>query len=154
MGMMRATHHFWQRIRWALAPWALLSLFLTAACGGAQRAEGPVGAAGGTVAEAETSFEQAEQDLQALLTGQDGLAAGAEAHEPPTGDRPDELSQQKALPQRVNRCERACRALASMDRSAERLCQLTGDEDGRCLSVRERVRVAGELVANVCPACG
>lgn len=50
------------------------------------------------------------------------------------------------------RCERACRALASMERSAERLCELAGADDERCASARERL---DESTARVSDAgCG
>jgi hypothetical protein len=50
-------------------------------------------------------------------------------------------------------CAVACRALASMRSSADHLCQLSGDGDGRCDDARARVRGATQRVKSVCPAC-
>ena len=141
-----------------LLPWAMLWLFMAAACGGAASQAAPPSTTTPTsVAEAEATFDEAEQDLHAMLTGRDGNgeAGGVEAELPPTADAPNELQQSRtATPRRADRCERACRALASMDRSAERLCELAGEDDSRCASVRQRVRAAGDLVASACPGCG
>lgn len=50
-------------------------------------------------------------------------------------------------------CTRACRALASMRRSAARLCQLDGFGSERCQNVQRRVASARRLVLSICPAC-
>lgn len=50
-------------------------------------------------------------------------------------------------------CAVACRALASMTTSAEHLCKLAGEADGRCEDARGRVRGAGARVHEMCPAC-
>lgn len=51
-------------------------------------------------------------------------------------------------------CEVACRALASMRRSAARLCDLAaGGEAGRCDDARARVTRAEGRVKERCPAC-
>ncbi len=71
---------------------------------------------------------------------------------PPQSDRtPNEgyRNSRRAL----NRCVFACRALASMARSATRLCLLTGVGDRRCQSAQNRVRAARVLVRSSCPAC-
>lgn len=49
-------------------------------------------------------------------------------------------------------CTIACRALASMDRSAEHICQLEPEEN-RCSSARARVRDAHDRVTRHCKAC-
>lgn len=36
-------------------------------------------------------------------------------------------------------CETACKALSSMRRSAERICEIVGEPDARCVRARERV---------------
>lgn len=51
------------------------------------------------------------------------------------------------------RCSRACAALASMVRAADRLCQMTGEEDDRCRSARRRVASGRRIVERHCPAC-
>jgi hypothetical protein len=50
-------------------------------------------------------------------------------------------------------CTTACSALASMERSADHLCGLTGAGDDRCASARERVKNALARVQAACPAC-
>ena len=51
-------------------------------------------------------------------------------------------------------CEVACRALASMRRSADRLCGLSaGGDAGRCDDARGRVTRAEGKVKERCPAC-
>jgi len=53
----------------------------------------------------------------------------------------------------VDACATACRALASMVTSADHLCKLAGEGDGRCEDARGRVRGASARVRSVCPAC-
>ncbi len=50
-------------------------------------------------------------------------------------------------------CSIACRALASMASSADRLCHLAGENDGRCDDARNRVRGATARVKTACPGC-
>lgn len=50
-------------------------------------------------------------------------------------------------------CAVACKALSSMASSAERLCQLAGENDGRCEDARARVRGATGRVKSSCPGC-
>jgi len=50
-------------------------------------------------------------------------------------------------------CHAACRALASMRRSADRLCAISGDDEPRCGDARGRVERAEERVSAHCPAC-
>ena len=51
------------------------------------------------------------------------------------------------------RCSRACAALASMVRAADRLCQMTGEEEVRCRSARRRVEAGRRIVERHCPSC-
>jgi hypothetical protein len=53
-----------------------------------------------------------------------------------------------------DRCAIACKALASMAASADHLCQLTGEGDGRCDDARARVRGASARVRSACQGCG
>jgi len=114
-----------------------------------------------TVEEASSVFDQAEKQLSAnlgrgaepqlkLKHGPDETAPDkpSPAMEPPDqgADGAEELSS-------GDRCAIACRALGSMQRSADRLCSLTGEEDDRCESVRQRVERARELVYRVCSSC-
>lgn len=50
-------------------------------------------------------------------------------------------------------CDKACRALASMKRSAERICELAGSTDARCTSAQSRVARAKERVERSGCAC-
>ncbi|MFT3766443.1 MAG: hypothetical protein QM820_13160 [Minicystis sp.] len=50
-------------------------------------------------------------------------------------------------------CATACKALSSMQSSADHLCKLAGEGDGRCEDARGRVRGAGTRVRAVCPTC-
>jgi hypothetical protein len=104
---------------------------------------------------AEQAFASSERELQALLLaksdeaeGRDDDAAGTATAEPP----PPGVSQ-RARSSRRQRCTRVCGALASMERSARQLCELTGDDDPRCQGVSTRVKAARKLVEEGCPAC-
>jgi hypothetical protein len=74
----------------------------------------------------------------------------AEAPAPAKAPRGEETqaSQISASP-----CATACRALASMVRSADHLCGLAGEGDARCEGARTRVKNATERVQAQCPAC-
>lgn len=43
-------------------------------------------------------------------------------------------------------CDTACRALASMERSAERICALAGEGDARCENARAMVKTSRERI--------
>jgi hypothetical protein len=51
-------------------------------------------------------------------------------------------------------CAIACRALSSMQRAAQHLCGLTGEQDSRCGSARARAASAAQRVREACPRCG
>ncbi len=135
------------------------------------------------VSDAERSFAEAEQSLAAwvemsddeAVTGAVALAPGARSAAAPATPFADAPAGQpaagKAAPpeaekkdavrlkagdgeeSRADRCSLACRALGSMQRSAERLCELTGSVDDRCVDVRARVSRATARVTRACPAC-
>ncbi len=52
-------------------------------------------------------------------------------------------------------CDHACKALGSMERSMNRICELTGPEDveHRCEDARKKARRARERVEKNCPRC-
>lgn len=52
-------------------------------------------------------------------------------------------------------CGKACKALGSMERSMDRICELTGPEDPekRCQSAKEKAKAARERVEKHCPEC-
>jgi hypothetical protein len=88
-------------------------------------------------------------------------APAAERTSPRKGAKPapaddgDKLSRSKEEPLAAggDRCSIACTALASMASSAERLCKLAGETDGRCEDAQARVRGATSRVKSSCPAC-
>lgn len=67
------------------------------------------------------------------------------------GERAAEV--QSSLPP-PDPCVTACRALASMSRSADHVCDLAGHGDDRCSSARSRVERATDRVRSQCPSCG
>ena len=54
---------------------------------------------------------------------------------------------------RDNGCAMACRALGSMRRAADHICDLAGSSDPRCGNAEARVSAAEERVNAGCPAC-
>jgi hypothetical protein len=52
-------------------------------------------------------------------------------------------------------CGNACKALGSMQRAMDRICELTGPDDPekRCQSAREKAKAARERVEKHCPDC-
>lgn len=50
-------------------------------------------------------------------------------------------------------CSIACTALASMERAARHVCEMSGPDEPRCTSARDRVRNANDRVAAHC-TCG
>jgi hypothetical protein len=68
-------------------------------------------------------------------------------------DRASDKADPSATPFDGDGCATACRALASMARSADHLCSLAGEGDGRCDDARGRVRGATARVHTACPTC-
>jgi hypothetical protein len=146
---------------------ALLALVLAlpiAACH-SQSAPAKDAETGGTLVSGnpEAEFDGAEQELIALVIGD-----GEETHiAKPPGPRVDPVPEPFPGPGPVpgipkpgiqatskkDRCTRACKALASMQRAADQLCELDGESSDRCRSVRARVRSARHLVQSTCPTC-
>jgi hypothetical protein len=52
-------------------------------------------------------------------------------------------------------CAKACKALASMERSKERICELNGPDDpgDRCEKAKDRVEAARDLLGRRCRNC-
>jgi len=71
----------------------------------------------------------------------------------PSVDGASPKSAQRAETSSASPCTTACRALASMERAAEHLCDLSGSDDTRCDSARARVKSATERVYAQCPSC-
>jgi hypothetical protein len=103
-------------------------------------------------------LDEAEREVQAALLRSDGEER-TENNAAPTDERKAEdaaterLARTEMTREKPSRCSRACRALGSMDRAAERLCELTGNGDERCESARGRVEAARGLVARSCDRC-
>ena len=102
-----------------------------------------------SVDDAAKAFEAAEDDLDQSLLSQGLPEQGIDAEEAEAAD----ATRPKAAPMAADRCSRACRALGSMRRSADRLCELTGRDDPRCQNVEQRLVRARDTVARSCPGC-
>ena len=117
------------------------------------------------VPDAMSQVDQAEAELgQALsqLSIGSGLAKPKESEErvpavqPAPTTSPAEAPAGTAAPDRastVDPCATACRALASMSRSVEHVCDLAGEGDEQCANARARVGRANDRVRAQCPAC-
>lgn len=105
-----------------------------------------------TVDEAAADFESAESSLEGLLVG--GAADEPTAPAPtPDGGSTNTTPEARPYSAAGGRCSRACRALASMRRSANRLCGLTSQDDPRCVNVVDRLERAEQRVKANCPSC-
>jgi hypothetical protein len=93
--------------------------------------------------------EEAEDPAQALANAEKQLevALGGEAGVSDPGPRP------QPAPLGTDRCDVVCRALASIRRSADRLCELSTDDPGRCKDARARVTKAEDRARGACPTC-
>jgi hypothetical protein len=160
----------------AAALWLLLPITLTACAGRAPSAEAPAPsgekseavAAGeaDSLGHAEAEFDDAEEQLLALGLDEQGLDEKSQVSSGDDADAGEGVAPPEAAPvggatapRRMassprDRCDIACRALGSMRRSADRLCQLTSEDDERCGNVRGRVERATTIVESVCPDCG
>ncbi len=112
-----------------------------------------------SVDEALRAFDWAERELGATL-GSFGASSADAPDGPYAAPPPPSAGQAPAAEQRsvrkwgeADRCQVACRALESMQRSAERLCELAGPEAPRCRAVEKRVERARRMVERVCPDC-
>lgn len=105
-------------------------------------------------------FEQAEQEIGTLFAAADKTKDADAAGKPTMSNRDETAPMPQAPPPDVaqsrppDRCDRACRALRSMKRSADRLCELTGGDDPRCSDVLARYERAGRRVRDACAECG
>ena len=86
--------------------------------------------------------------------GQDspmGVPAGSAAPAAPTQAPGQPMSGGEA--KGGDACSIACTALASMERAARHVCEMSGPDEPRCTSARDRVRNANDRVAAHC-TCG
>jgi hypothetical protein len=99
---------------------------------------------------------RAEQEIDRVFP-ENAKKAGArkagpaqeEANKAPADARPSA----KDVGGAADACAVACKALQSMASSADRLCRLSGENDGRCDDARARVRGAMSRVKSSCPSC-
>ncbi|MBK7582726.1 MAG: hypothetical protein IPI67_21335 [Myxococcales bacterium] len=143
------------------------------ACGGAAAPKAP-GSTGQSVEQLADELEQAELALGRELGGLPAAQAGpadAAAGKPPTPDAEEKKPEDPAAPAPLpaqpaptptteaapsaprSPCETACKALASMRRSQERICEIAGDEHERCGWAKKRVSDASERVEHAGCSC-
>ena len=104
----------------------------------------------GSTTDARAELDRAEKELEAALgarsTYAQPVAPGAQpGTAPPPASGTTQLSSDP--------CAVACSALASMARSADRLCGLTGPDDPACHDALGRVEAATARVRAACPGC-
>jgi hypothetical protein len=148
------------QLTWTLAAVLVFAMSGCASARAVTKAPPDAGTADGVptdnAEDVENAFDAAERDLQALLivTGGDGMVVKSDDDRDASQAAPaDPAATQQSGRHRVSRCTRACRSLGSMQRSATRLCDLTGDEHTRCQSVTTRVDAARKMVRESCPSC-
>lgn len=73
-------------------------------------------------------------------------ASGAGAPSEPAAAAPRDADRETSSDWVGSPCDTACRALASMERSAERICALAGETNARCESARTLVKESRERV--------
>jgi hypothetical protein len=157
-------------LRWAMAASFVTALYVPACSMAPQAPADPAGQVeplAVTPDQAEAQFADAEDELsRVMLTDSGGVLreddavdvdptyANTPAPSPPrTSESKTPTSRSMSKKKALSRCHRACKALGSMQRSAARLCELTGSEDERCASVSRRVEQAEDMVRRSCPEC-
>jgi hypothetical protein len=130
---------------------AVFACVLAAGCGGAVR-QSPAPMAPTVTQPAETQPSTAAP----APAGEGERPTPAAGSSPPRGwdDLAAELGAAEADALASGKdCVTACRALQSMQRSADGICSLCSETDDRCKAARERVRVAAEKVSGTCGGC-
>ena len=126
--------------------------------GGAKEPEAPAASRD----EARSRIADSERELEALLPeSSDAATPGITppAPAPPPGEprQPAPAGQDRPMTSpgegQLDRCAIACKAFGSMRRAADRLCELTGDDDSACSDARSRVARSGARVRRSCPSC-
>ena len=146
-----------------------VSAFVLAGCGGAAatKAAEPVPSAAGAADEvdsAQSELDRGEWRITELFGPPPGVrsdaspptdsgtpAASASPVAPNSAPAPTELSGGESKP--GDACAVACSALQSMDRAARHICEMSGPDEPRCSSARDRVKNANDRVAAHC-TCG
>lgn len=117
----------------------------------AEPEQGATGSPEGALA----AVDEAEETLRRLVRGDEDERAPVDALKT---QRDEEDGAPLAAPPRAgrdapDRCTRACRALASLERATDRLCRLTDEDDPRCRDARTRLDAGRELVERTCDGC-
>jgi hypothetical protein len=111
------------------------------------------------VSSLEASLDREESELRSVLGAQAksvGITQPAEAPPPEAPPEPVTPPTQESSGVALSagsRCDRACRALSSMQRSADGICRMSADDDDRCVRAKGRVQQATELVQSAGCAC-
>jgi hypothetical protein len=143
---------------------AVLAAWLMTACGGEGARPAPKSIepqrSGG---EADTLSEESEPGTPGGGASQPGYGqsatpAGPFAQEPPLTLEEAQSALDSAateLSTAGQSCAQACKALASMKRSSDRICELNGPSDpgARCQKARDRVETARETMRKRCGSC-
>jgi len=139
--------------------WALLGfLGALSACGGAAPgAKGPSSTSGDLDGLAK-ELEDAERTLGAELgpkrpEPQPAATPGEDKESKPEAKPAEPQAGETPSPRQAAPCETACKALASMKRSQERICELAGDSHPRCEWAKQRVADASERVEQAGCSC-
>lgn len=111
-----------------------------------------------TVDEALAQLARAEKEIDlagSSFRAKAGASAGAGAAQPPPPPpgSPTPLQQRSPAESEESRgqaCFSACRALSSMTRATEHLCNLAGQSDSRCEDARSRLSGAHKRVTDAC----
>lgn len=158
-----------------------VSLLLTACGGAAREPEAPASPSSAPASKAAPGYGLQGADAQPAslpdalaqldqAEAEISQALGVPTFASPPGDRaqpapppsstsapaprvPEATGGQGAQSLSADPCVTACRALASMSRSVEHVCELAGEADERCASARTRVSGAEGRVRSQCPAC-
>ncbi len=129
---------------------------LASACGGRPAA---MPAGGGSVQGFEHDLDVAEGRIHTAVASPPGAGQGesspssagpppapAEAPAQPNTEADEQASSPAPEEESLTGCDAACRALSSMQRAADGICELAGESDARCTSARQRVGDAKALI--------
>jgi hypothetical protein len=105
--------------------------------------------------EGETGAESSKKTEPAEPLAEEPAEVDGDEEKPRRRDEaPQQSSQAEARTGKVGSpCDMACRALSSMRRSAERICELAGADDERCTRARGRVAAAEERIRHAQCEC-
>ncbi|MEZ4224765.1 MAG: hypothetical protein R3B13_27685 [Polyangiaceae bacterium] len=140
-----------------------------AACGGAQ-GEAASPEQDSLAAELQERATELETELAQLEGGDrqeekatetvnsEAPAEQAPGDEPAAGSAPDHsesvpMESESRRPSKRDRCRSACLALASMQRSSERICELVGSAEAKCKRARSQVEDARRRVQRAGCSC-